>query len=96
MSSMKERILEALGRGEKSKTELANEFGIKLSPLDSRPISDEEDKLGRALSSLQEGKLLRVDSKKKIKEFVRVGPVGTYYSREKAENGEDPYVNFLR
>lgn len=96
MSSLKERILEALRSHPMSKTELAALFGIRLAPLDE-PISVEEDKLGRTLSQLQESRYLPVKGKdKRVTQLTRVGPVDTRYDKEKAKKGEDPYINFVK
>lgn len=87
---MKERILEALGRKPMSKVELAKEFGIELAPL-NKPISNEEDALGKTLSTLQEGRFKKV-GKKII--FTRVGCIDVQY--DPTRTGRDAYINYLR
>jgi hypothetical protein len=90
MSSMRERILEALKTRPMSKPELATRFGIKLAPFTAIPISEDEDQLGKALSSLQTSIVV---SKGKNKFIVRKGPVDVIYDSTRV--GLDAYVNVL-
>lgn len=90
MGGMKERILEALKFKPMTKSQLASEFGIKLSPV-SEPVTDEQDQLERSLSALQLSTYVRTKNGKRLK---RTGPVDVVYDPTRPRN--DAFVNFLR